>query len=70
MSVESTAPKTHCPPWLLALVAKVEQHEYVHPRVEEGEDCFGEVLKAVPSEVRAQAAGYVVAKREAAGGAG
>lgn len=61
----STAPVTRCPPWLLALVAKVEWYENVHAKLTDADECFGEALAAIPSEVRAQAAGYEVARREA-----
>ena len=68
MAEPSTAPVTRCPPWLLALVAKVQWYEDVHAKVTDADECFGETLAAVPSEVRAQAAGYQVARREIEGG--
>lgn len=68
IEIYTGAPRTRCPAWLLRLVAEVEQFEFAHPKVEEGGDCFGEALAAIPPEVRAQAAGYMVAKREADGG--
>lgn len=52
------------PGWLLRLVAAVEQYEEVHPKVEDGEECFGMALAGVPAEVRTMARGYAVARRE------
>jgi hypothetical protein len=60
-------PKTRCPGWLLNLVVKVESYESIHGPDES--DCFDAALRAVPAEVRAQAAGYVVAQREREEGA-
>lgn len=54
------------PGWLLLLVASVERYEDVHPKVGENEECLAAALLGVPAEVRAMAAGYAQARRDAA----
>lgn len=66
MAERYVAPVMGQPGWLLDLVAAVDHYEDVHPKVEDGDECFGKVLKAVPSEVVHEARGYARAKREAA----
>jgi hypothetical protein len=46
----------------------VERFEFEHSRVEGADDCMGQVLDAVPADVRAMAKGYAQARRETAGG--
>ena len=59
---------TDLPDWVLDLVAAVEHFEYVHPKVEDSDECFGRQLAAVPAEVRAMAKGWAQAKRTQPGG--
>lgn len=64
----SKAPRSHCSPWILALVADVEYYEATHPAVHDGDSdfCLSEALSRVPTEIRAQAAGYAIAVQERA----
>lgn len=50
------------PDWALDLLAAVIEFEDVHPKTDH---CLGDALKAVPSDIQAEARGWARAKRRA-----
>lgn len=51
------------PDWVLDLVAEVERFEDEHAKVSPGTECLSNALAAVPHDVRAEARGWLRAKR-------
>lgn len=57
------------PTWVLRLVSAVGEYEDEHPNVHDqgyGVICFNDILKEIPTEVAAEAHGYMRGKHDIA----